>query len=104
MEHELKFIILMPNGTGDSVDISKVKWNATKMFKVWTEGYAATGERGFAMYHGECLAETFEEACEKLISGIDRDADGKISLRNGRPSVWACKCFDNEIDARKSFG
>lgn len=74
-----------------------------KMYQVWTEGYRATGEHGTATYHGECLAESFQEACEKLLGdSLDKNPDG--TNRYPYPSVWACRFYDNEADARKSFG
>ncbi len=76
-----------------------------KLWQVWTQGYAATGEREPATYHGEAQAENFVEACEIILGdNLDRESDGSLRIRNGRPSVWACGCFDNEADARKSFG
>jgi len=97
-----------------------------KEFEIWVEGYAATGERGYASYIGKATGETFEEACrnfeyphnilrvwplpgedpilihagEKL--NLDLKQDGSICY--DRPSIWACRLFDNETDAKKSFG
>lgn len=79
-----------------------------KEFEIWSEGYAATGERGTAYFHGKAKGETFEEACKNFRDsdgeplGLDLNEDG--SLRYDRPSIWACRLFDNEADARKSFG
>lgn len=66
-----------------------------KNYEVWTEGYIATGQRGYAQYHGCAEAESFEEAC-KIVLGDRLDKD--------RLSVWGCRCFENEKDASKSFG
>ena len=78
-----------------------------KTFEIWTEGYAATGEVGNATCHGTQEAETFEEACIKLL-GNDLDKDNRepdgYRRYGGRLCIWACRCFDNEADARKSFG
>lgn len=100
-----EWAILMPKG-----DFFKehppfnVKYDATpKMWQVWTEGYAATGEHHTATYHGEVRAETFEEAC-RIILGKSLDLREDGSLQYDRPAVWNCRCFDNEADARKSFG
>jgi len=97
-----------------------------KEWEIWIEGYSITGNSAEASLIGKAFGETFEEACrnfeqpenimrvwpmpnedpilthkgEKL--KLDLNKDG--SLRNGRPSIWACKLFDNEADARKSFG
>ena len=90
-----------------------------KTFEIWMEGFAATGESGTAQKIGEAEGETFEEAVmaftqpEDVVSkydhkvivskgdtlNLDKDHDGKLKL-----SIWACRLFDNEQDARKSFG
>lgn len=73
-----------------------------KKFKIWMEGYAATGESGSAHYIGSAEGETFEEACKNY-----RDKEGKplgLDKHYHYPSIWACRLFDNEQDARKSFG
>lgn len=78
-----------------------------KEFEIWTEGYAATGERGTATFHGRAIGETFEEACISLLPDrLDKDSNSPDGYRRfgGRLSIWACRCFDNEADARKSFG
>lgn len=73
-----------------------------KEFEIWSEGYAATGESNGAYFHGKAAGETFEEACKNF-----RYPDGRpLSLDKNRdyPSIWACQLFDNEVDARRSFG
>lgn len=79
-----------------------------KKFEVWTEGYAASPDRGEATFHGTVEAENFDQACiEVLGDDLDKDPetkDGYRRSRDGRLSVWACRCFDNETDARRSFG
>lgn len=35
---------------------------------------------------------------------LDKNSDGTLRLFNGHPMIWACRLFDNEADARKSFG
>lgn len=76
-----------------------------RVYEVWSEGYAATGERGSATYEGSVFADNFIEACEKVAGDkLDRGTDGKLHMYNGRPQIWACEMFDNEADARKAFG
>lgn len=62
-----------------------------KEWEVWSEGYAATGERANASLHGKAIAKTFEEACTIVFGKPTKD-------------VWGCRLFDNEVDARKGFG
>lgn len=97
---------------------------AEREFEIWSEGYAATGERSGAIYFGKSIGKTFEDAClnfefkedkwsdwggvkihskgDKL--PLDKNEDGSLDLFGGKPSSWACRYFDNETDARKSFG
>lgn len=65
---------------------------------IWAEGYRATGEHGTATYHGKVWADTFEDACRHRFKG-DRNFDPENPGR-----VWACRLFDNESDARESYG
>lgn len=93
-----------------------------KTFEIWMEGYAATGESSPAHKIGEAEGETFEEACQNfrhpktIISEftgeviitkgdpIGLDLNGEGVQRYERPSIWACRLYDNEQDARKHFG
>lgn len=71
-----------------------------KFYDVWSEGYLVTGMEGIpepAKLHGTCYAEDFQKACEKIFNG--NDFFNRINL-----TYWGCKLFDNEEDARKSFG
>jgi hypothetical protein len=93
-----------------------------KDFEIWIEGFAATGESSGAYFKGKVLAENFDEACIKLLGDrLDKNSDGsyrrgsyrgeplppsqhRAELMKGNFSIWACQLFDNEADARKSFG
>ena len=69
-------------------------------FEVWSEGFAATGERGGAHLLGTASAYTFREACSKVAETLsDPGLYDSESL-----TYWACKLFDNVADARRSFG
>ena len=74
-----------------------------KEFEIWSEGYAATGEHSEARFHGKMKAESFIQACIKFFGNkLDINKDG--SMRYTYPSIWGCRLYDNETDARKSFG
>lgn len=77
-----------------------------KKFDVWLEGYRATGEHGTAQLIGEGVeAETFPEACVKAM--LDNNwgaADLEKYYDKERNTYWGCRFFDNEKDARASFG
>jgi NAD+ synthase len=67
-------------------------------FEIWSEGYrSTTGESRKATFHGRMKAESFSGACKKLFDGIAL----YVSDSN---TYWGCKLFDNEQEARKSFG
>lgn len=77
-------------------------------FEVWTEGYAATGQSGKAIFHGKVMAKNFDEACIKLLGRSlakdDSQPDGYRRNSKGNMCVWICGCYDNEAEARASFG
>lgn len=101
-----------------------------KEWEIWIEGYAATGERSTASYVGKAMGETFDDAVKNyrypedvkkvwalpsedpiLIKkgsplNLDTDQDEPDGFRRhgGKLCSWACRYFDNEADARKSFG
>jgi hypothetical protein len=75
-----------------------------KKIEIWSEGYLATGMEGIpapAHLHGVIEAENLREACEKLAEA-DEGFKGYFNAKN--MSYWGCRLFDNEADARKSFG
>jgi hypothetical protein len=97
-----------------------------KEYEIWIEGYAATGESGPANFIGKSHGEDFTDACvnfrypddiysydkSKVIVpkgtplNLDKDSNGELRLSNRTkgPMIWACALFDNEVDARKSYG
>lgn len=76
-----------------------------KEFEIWMEGYAMNGQMSVASFIGKAKGETFNDACrnfkyekgEKL--NLDKHYEHQKHL-----SIWGCRLFDNEADARKSFG
>ena len=86
-----------------------------KTFEIWMEGYSATGESGTAQKIGEGTGESFDDAVIDYMSknsnnGIAKNGRGRYSSderyekRRSNWNIWACSLFDNEVDARKSFG
>jgi len=84
--------------------------------EIWMEGYAATGERQGAQKIGEYFAKNFDEAIEMYkkehptTHGIERKERKRFinqeayDKRDAEYEIWACSLYDNEKDARKSFG
>lgn len=72
-------------------------------FQVWTEGYSATGGSSDATFHGEFEGETFKDAVIAWKNTLtDPYSIECVDLE--RMCFWSCRFFDNEKDARKSFG
>lgn len=69
-------------------------------FEIWCEGFATNGERGRANLLGTYEAETWDEAVQKYME----DHPGRITVDNRGYTDWGCSLFDNETEARKSFG
>lgn len=69
--------------------------------KIWSEGWQATGGKGSAMFWAEIDAASLSEACDRL---AERDSDFRQYYDRNRMPWWGCRLFDNEADARKSFG
>ena len=76
--------------------------NTEKTYEVWSEGYAATGESAGARFHGKFKGVTFRDAVESYINTLSPDS--RKSFNGERLTYWGCRFFDNEQDARKSFG
>ncbi len=70
-------------------------------FEIWEEGYARNGERGGARLLGKATGRTFREAC---LAAVERGSINKSLFNEDRLSVWGCRLFDNEAEARASFG
>jgi hypothetical protein len=76
-----------------------------RQIELWMEGYAVTGNSGTARKVDTVYASTSEEALEMYANknkgkvDVHTDEDGKKWY-----SDWGCKIYDNEVDARKSFG
>ncbi len=79
-----------------------------KKFTLWTEGYMATGEQGRAFLLGAYPVETIDEAVELYLQE-NPDMRKYLAIHNepnarSKYSLWACRLFNNEEDAKKSYG
>lgn len=81
--------------------------NNMKLFEIWMEGFAVTGHHGVAQKLGEAYGTTFEDAIKNY---MDKNPDSGIQSgyknyhASGGYHIWGCKLYDNEKDARESFG
>lgn len=71
-----------------------------KKFEIWCEGYISSGNRGRANCFGSEEANNFKDACISFFA--KREDNNYFDI--DKMTYWGCRLFDNEIDARKSFG
>jgi len=67
---------------------------------VWMEGYRANGQSAQARYLGSHYGQSFEEACREQVRTHQLGAD----YNSERNTVWGCRLFPTEEEARASFG
>jgi hypothetical protein len=86
-----------------------------KEFEIWIEGYIATGESSNAIMIGTGIGKSFDEAVKDYMSKNPRHGiventkkryitEEAYNNRRSNWNIWGCNLFDNEADARKSFG
>lgn len=94
-----------------------------KEYEIWMEGYSATGESGQAQFCGKYKARSFREACDihfftEYLAEVKKQqiempeyppthaswAKDLLYYDREKLTYWACRLFDNETDARKSYG
>lgn len=74
-----------------------------KTYAIWIEGYRATGEHGTAYKAASGIeASSFEEAVKKFARTKEAEDCGNFNEKH--LTFWGCRTFDNENDARKSYG
>lgn len=71
-------------------------------YQVWKEGFSCTGNDATAQMCGVFEGESFEEAVLAYYNSLDREAQSYWTLQD--LTCYGCRFFDNEADARKSFG
>lgn len=89
-----------------------------KIYEVWREGFGATGDYSPAQLIGKSYARSFAQACHivfcteflKMTEIVNKpDYEGYVDPDRWdydplRLTYWGCRLFNNETDARKSFG
>jgi len=86
-----------------------------KTFQIWMEGFSASGDQSDAQLVGTGNGETFDDAVRDYMNrtpdhGITANTMSRYATseayekRRSNWNIWACDLFDNEADARKSFG
>ena len=67
------------------------------LYEIWSEGYVCTGNRSTAYFHGKQEAESFNEACDNFFK-TDKYYNPNTM------TYWGCHLYDNEGQARRTFG
>jgi hypothetical protein len=99
------------------IDVSNdlIKGDPSKpVVQIWMEGYCATGESSTANMINQYHADSFDEAMKLYMEDHPGDVEVKKTPKNMKSvrdesftkeyRIWACRLFDNETNARKSFG
>ncbi|HRI34981.1 MAG TPA: hypothetical protein PLD02_14630 [Saprospiraceae bacterium] len=71
-----------------------------KEYEIWVEGYADSGNREQA----SLLAKQKGISWIDAVSRYMEKNPGRIRIDDRGFTDWGCRLFDNEADARKSFG
>lgn len=83
-------------------DMDRVE-SQLRQFDIWSEGYVDNGGRSDATYFGVYMAKSFDDAVQIYIDS-NPNYSKFFSKSEGHWSFWGCRLFDNETEARKSFG
>lgn len=75
-------------------------------YDVWIEGHSCTGSSNTATFLGTYSGENFEEAALYACTAFFNPYEPAFYYvdSEGTSSYWGCRLFDNEVEARKSFG
>lgn len=72
-----------------------------RKYTIWSEGFCVMEGHSKAILHGEAEGNSFKEAC---MNYAKTDKEFEFYFDPDRMTYWGCKLFDNEIEARRSFG
>jgi hypothetical protein len=72
-----------------------------KLYDIWAEGYADNGGCAGAIRLGSAQGKTFKDACKTF---AEEEETFRQYFEEEQMTYWGCRLFDNEADARKSFG
>lgn len=71
------------------------------IYNIWCEGYRATGESSGATFLGYAEGTSLKDACINL---AQQDSSFASYFDANRMTYWGCRIYDNEYDARSTFG
>ena len=105
--------IEMPSELSMRIETFRRSLIELKTFDLWLEGYGATGQSGPARLVCQVQGESFNSAVRYYVRTLSADDPSKSYWQydlHGRGhhvggwAFWGCRAFDNETDARQSFG
>lgn len=75
-------------------------------FDIWLEGYAATGESGQAHRVAQGIkAASLTDVVAQHVKGLpEHERKLWVCRENGTWTSWGCRAYDNEEQARRTFG
>ena len=72
-----------------------------KEYQIWSEGFRVMEGSSGAILHGHAKGVDLNDACKNLAK---KDKEFAKNFSADRMAWWGCKIYDNETDARKTFG
>ena len=80
--------------------------NSKIQINLWIEGYLCSGMDGQpekARFVGTFIAENLKDAVIQYKDSLKNEKE-KSYVNIDKMTFWGCRFYDNEQDARKSFG
>lgn len=71
-----------------------------KEYEIWVEGFAVTGQSATASLLSKEKGKNWVDAVSRYMEKNPQ----RIRIDERGFTDWGCRLFDNEADARKSFG
>jgi hypothetical protein len=91
--------------TATATETGKATGRKTRLWTIWAEGFAATGESETAWQLND--APISADSLDDAVLQYSQGSDNRQLFRRGRDgswTYWGCRLFDNESDARGAFG
>lgn len=70
-------------------------------YNIWMEGYVVTGDYGTHSLLGTSKGNTFKEA---VVKWVNNHPDYKSLFDENRLTIWGCKLYPTEEEAKRGFG
>lgn len=85
-------------------DVNLMESNQEDIIPVWVEGFSIQGNSGTARLLGFSKGKNFDEAVANLVPFLESPSLYRKDEQTGNHYYWGCQLFQDEIQARKSFG